>query len=88
MNAACIALIIAQLADLLTTAVGVSLGARELNPFGFSWAMIAAKIAATLLVLWIMQYYAERLRWLVWIPVIASALVVPWNVYNIVLMMI
>jgi carbon starvation protein CstA len=77
-------LILTQLADLLTTSVGASLGIRECNPLGFTWGMILAKIALTLAVVHLMNVYAKRLRWLVWIPSGLMLLVVVWNLLNII----
>ena len=86
MTSASLALILAQIADLMISTVGVSLGATELNPLGFCWSTIALKIAVTILVCWMLQHYRARLRWLVWIPAGLMAIVCAWNMVNIALM--
>ena len=80
MTHAAIILLLAQLADILLTALGISRGALEVNPFRFGWQMIGAKILLVVAVAHLLNVFASRLRWLVWVPTSISILVVLWNI--------
>lgn len=85
-------LVLLQTLDVLSTLVGISSGAAEQNPVGQAllragpWLLIAAKMAATSLIIWLAAWMYEREdlgpKWaragLAWCC-IGMAAVVAWN---------
>lgn len=70
--------LILQWLDILTTQVGLRLGLVEGNPFE---SVLAAKIIITACIAGIMALYgSNRLNKAV---IVASAIVLPWNILNI-----
>lgn len=75
------AFIVLQLLDLLTTAIGLRLGAAEVNPLGFNGVTLAMK--ATIIVIVAIIIRRGRIR--CGVPlVLISAMAVVWNILNIV----
>lgn len=74
-----------QVMDGLTTAIGLSMGGVELNPLvyqiGWGW-VITIKILVALASMFAVQYIFSK-RWMEWALVIASCMMVPWNMLNL-----
>lgn len=74
-----------QAMDGLTTAIGLSMGGVELNPLvyqiGWGW-VITIKVIVAIASMFAVQYIFSK-KWMEWALVIASCLMVPWNMLNL-----
>lgn len=79
-----------QALDVLTTAIGLSIGGVELNPLvyqiGWGW-VITIKILVTIASMFAVQYVFSK-KWMEWAIVIASCMMVPWNLLNLAFLII
>lgn len=78
-------ILLGQIIDAITTAVGLSIGGVELNPLvyqiGWGW-VITIKILVAIASMFAVQYIFSK-KWMEWALVIASCVIVPWNLLNL-----
>ena len=83
-------ILLGQIIDAITTAVGLSIGGVELNPLvyqlGWGW-VIAIKVLVVLFSMFAVQYIFSK-KWMEWAVVISSCMVVPWNLLNLAFLII
>lgn len=79
-------LLIASIADVLTTVYGLSLGAGEMNPlvhhFGFP-GLLLLKLAITVPMAILLARPMFRRSWLAYVPGGVVIMVVMWNIANL-----
>jgi hypothetical protein len=79
-------LLTATIADICITLFGIGVGCFETNPIvaSYGWAvMLLGKLVATLLVVFALNAFQDRLGGLAFLPGRVVSLVVLWNVLNV-----
>jgi uncharacterized membrane protein (DUF2068 family) len=79
--------VLGEILDILTTGVGILLGLNEINfiVYQIGWVnILLLKIIITLIVFLYIQFRANK-KWLEWMFVIVGSIIVPWNIFCILL---